>query len=132
MDFQLFKYSGVQIHQTYFYHNPQVDIQTTSKNSTSMLPYEGHEWKVEDFTWQRREFQWGQYKYPTIIYMVELHRQPTYYRHIFVIPSFLVAILTCFMFLLPLDSGERMALGEYASDICLSKIIIMLRWCQTT
>ena len=92
-----------------------------------MIPYEGHEWKVADFTWERKEFSWSTFKYPAVIYSVELHRQPTYYRHIFVIPSFLVAMLTVFLFLIPPDAGERIALGECESLIlcagfCLSQI----------
>lgn len=71
------------------------------------------EWSVTESLATRsdKEFQYATNKYPLIEFSFRLQRNPTYYRHVFILPAVLLAILVPFQFILPPDSKERMILG---------------------
>lgn len=71
------------------------------------------EWSVTESLATRsdKEFQYATNKYPLIEFSFRLQRNPTYYRHVFILPAVLLAILVPFQFLLPPDSKDRMILG---------------------
>lgn len=71
------------------------------------------EWSVTESLATRsdKEFQYATNKYPLIEFSFRLQRNPTYYRHVFILPAVLLAFLVPFQFLLPPDSKERMILG---------------------
>lgn len=59
------------------------------------------------------QFQYASNAFPRIQVSFRFQRNPTYYRHVFILPAVLLAILVPFQFLLPPDSKERMTLGLF-------------------
>lgn len=82
------------------------------------------EWSVTESLATRsdKEFQYATNKYPLIEFSFRLQRNPTYYRHVFILPAVLLAILVPFQFLLPPDSKDRMILG----GVLMMGIILLL------
>ncbi|XP_022292441.2 neuronal acetylcholine receptor subunit alpha-6-like isoform X1 [Crassostrea virginica] len=68
------------------------------------------------------QFQYASNAFPRIQVSFRFQRNPTYYRHVFILPAVLLAILVPFQFLLPPDSKERMTLG----GVLMLGIILLL------
>lgn len=106
LTFGSWTYDNSNINLTHFAHGVNgLDIEDLRFNS---------EWKLTESLATRtdKQFEYASNKFPLIEYSFRLQRNPTYYRHVFILPAVLLAILVPFQFLLPPDSKERMTLGE--------------------
>jgi hypothetical protein len=106
LTFGSWTYDNSNINLTHFAYGVNgLDVEDLRFNS---------EWKLTESLATRtdKQFQYASNKFPLIEYSFRLERNPTYYRHVFILPAVLLAILVPFQFLLPPDSRERMTLGE--------------------